>query len=192
MLLVISQERNDLKDCQTVNHLFESGLQILHLRKPSMSVADMERWIENIKPKFRQRLVLHSNYEIIKSYKLKGVHFNKNTSSKDKINYREYLVSKACHSLNELADPDCEYVVFSPVFESISKPNYKPNYSRNEMVEVLQKKGSSKAIALGGINTATAALSLTMGFDGVACLGAIWNAPNPLKSFENIMKIIEN
>ena len=45
-----------------INQYFSDGLEILHLRKPSAQEADYERLIQDIKPEFYNRIVLHDYF----------------------------------------------------------------------------------------------------------------------------------
>ena len=47
-----------------VNKLFESGLHLLHLRKPGADRETLERYIRGIRPRFRERVILHDHFEL--------------------------------------------------------------------------------------------------------------------------------
>jgi putative thiamine-phosphate diphosphorylase len=70
-----------------------------------------------------------------------------------------------------------DYITFSPVFPSISKPEYKPAYTEDEISEML-KQASTPVIALGGVTQQMIPFIENMGFAGYAMLGAIWQNNN--------------
>ena len=55
-----------------VNRLFESGLHLLHLRKPGADRDTLERYIRGIRPRFRERVILHDHFELAEEYGLRG------------------------------------------------------------------------------------------------------------------------
>jgi thiamine-phosphate pyrophosphorylase len=81
------------------------------------------------------------------------------------------------------------YTFFSPVFDSISKQDYKgvtgdDFYIRDEQKPV-------RVIALGGINAGNIRSVVAMNFDGAALLGSLWNEPaNAVESWVAIKKVI--
>lgn len=92
---------------------------------------------------------------------------------------RPAIVGRSCHDLTELQAADterCDYVTFSPVFPSISKPGYRPDDGADAALARLQELTDATTIpvfALGGIQHWTQVLPcLTRGAHGVAILGA--------------------
>jgi thiamine-phosphate pyrophosphorylase len=101
------------------------------------------------------------------------------------------LTSRSCHDLARLRAALGRYdsVFFSPVFTSISKPGHgpRPDFPFVALAALLATRTSEERrttiLALGGITTETAPRALALGFDGVAVLGAIWQAPDPVAAF---------
>ena len=79
-------------------------------------------------------------------------------------------------SFDEIDDLKYEfdYIFLSPIFDSISKQGYLSNFDETELREYLNASGKN-IVALGGIDSVTAAKCADMGFYGVASLGYIWN-----------------
>ena len=69
-----------------------------------------------------------------------------------------------------------DYVFFSPVFDSISKQDYRANYSPEELRKA-HKAGiiDKKVMALGGIDVDNVREVKSLGFGGVAIMGALWS-----------------
>lgn len=160
--------------------LFSNGLQILHLRKPNASEAEMAEFIEKIEPRYRQRIVLHSHYGLVKRYGLRGVHLKMSSLNL----YDEYAacgtVSVSCHSYEEiLALPFVPaYAFLSPIFESVSKVGYSSDYHffDKDKLNETHRKGI-EVVALGGITAANLSQCQRFGFDGVAVIGSVWSRP---------------
>jgi thiamine-phosphate pyrophosphorylase len=188
-LIVISNPININNEHKILCSLFENGLQYFHLRKPNFSLNEMEEYIEQIPSKYLDRIVLHSYYSLLDKYNLKGKH--KTTSS---ISLNTHLfISTSFHSLEEIRDntESFEYAFLSPVYDSISKSNYKSNFDRSELKTFFNThKQNIELIALGGINAENMQETIDLGFSGVALLGAIWENKNPENVFSTILKNI--
>lgn len=165
-----------------VNEMFAGGLEILHLRKPTAGLAEMENFVLKIEERYRDRVVLHNHFSLIGKYGLRGAHLGVNRPL-DIENFRG-VISFSCHSLREVAEqkPRCSYVFLSPIFNSISKRGYNASLTTYEIMEA-RKSGliDEKVIALGGVTHQRCDEVKCMGFGGVAILGDVWQSPNPVE-----------
>jgi len=177
MIIIITPPRTLPDEERIVNRLFESGLHLLHLRKPGADRETLERYIRGIRPRFRERVVLHDHFELAEEYGLRGIHLKYEEARR--FTGRGRHVSVSCHSFEEVDalpfEPD--YVFLSPVFDSISKPGYPSAFAPEYLKENLQKRGVP-VIALGGVTAGKVAECRKMGFCGVALLGHVWEQPS--------------
>jgi thiamine-phosphate pyrophosphorylase len=154
--------------------LQEIGIPALHVRKEENTLLAHQNFLNRISKDMRNRTVVHSYPELVHKYKLNGIHYK---STDVAIPIQDKICGKSVHTFEEAyANSDLDYLYFSPVFESISKKNYIPQYSENEIKEFLANwNGKAKIYALGGIDTTNAQQALDMGFYGIVVMGAIWN-----------------
>jgi thiamine-phosphate pyrophosphorylase len=187
--IVISNPTELINEQEILCSLFEAGLEYYHLRKPEFEINEMEFFLKMIPEKYYERIVLHSHHELTKKYNLKGCH---NSPLERGLRGVSKHVSTSFHSLKELKD--CKekyaYVFLSPIFDSISKQNYRSGFNKEELKEFL-KNNNTEIIALGGVDENTIQDAIEMGFDGVAVLGAIWLSKDPLKKFVALQKSLE-
>jgi thiamine-phosphate pyrophosphorylase len=87
---------------------------------------------------------------------------------------------EACHA-------NYEYAFLSPVFDSISKADYRGKYDLRELKVILRKK-EEKIIALGGVDEDKIDALKDAGFAGIALLGAIWQSDEPIDKFRLVRK----
>jgi thiamine-phosphate pyrophosphorylase len=130
---------------------------------------------------------LHSHYGLAGTYRLKGIHGKLPLDAPAGIS-----ISSSFHSLRECIQTGhrCDYAFLSPVFDSISKRDYKSGLDKNELTALLKNRpGGNKLIALGGIDEQTIPVALGYGFDGVAVLGALWTSPNPLEKYKRLRDV---
>lgn len=175
--------------------LFEEGLSLLHIRKPDFSELEMVHFIEQIKPEYRNKLVLHHHHVLAEDFGINRFHF----SEKDRKETFEFPARfpKSCrynststHSIEDFnsLENDFDYAFLSPVFKSISKENYQPE---TDLFEALKSRTNyqTKVIALGGISSENIIKTLENGFEDAALLGSIWNNENPINEFKLCQQI---
>ncbi len=185
MLIVISDSDFKPNEAQIINQLFQKGLDLFHIRKVGADQESLLKLIREISSEYHSKLVLHHDHEWGRSIGLKRFHYSER--DRERWNAQNWEVSNeevystSVHSVekfNELPD-HFSYAFLSPIFDSISKTDYKA------AIFDLEKRENKKAklIALGGIQAENVNRIFQMGFDGAALLGAIWNNSDPVKSF---------
>lgn len=163
-------------EARLITGLFESGLDLLHLRKPDAYKSEVEELLQAIPAKYRGRIMVHDFFALKEKYGLGGIHLN----SRHPVPPEGYegWISRACHSLEEVKETVAgfDYVLMSPVYDSISKQGYHSGYTR-EALKQAQEKGiiNEQVIALGGISGENLTEIKALGFGGAALLGDIWN-----------------
>ncbi|WP_192085914.1 thiamine phosphate synthase [Algoriphagus sp. Y33] len=193
MLLVVSSPEMLENEPAVINQLFAAGLKLFHLRKPEAGEGELRTMLTAILEEYRPRVVLHSHHQLAREFGIHRIHFKESDRMKLTANdYRrmentELVYSTSVHSpeafqsLNQVF----RYAFFGPVFESISKPGYKPEkYTK----PYFGKCRSAKLIGIGGITQTNAASLLEKGFDGVALCGTIWQSGNKVDAFEKILR----
>ena len=196
-LVVVSNPVAVVDEAEIINELFESGLEIFHLRKPDYSLAAIRKLLEDIEPQYYRGIALHQYHEVASDYGLERLHFPEKVRRETAAYTLDSLVgcgfklSTAIHCLTELDSlVGFEYAFLSPVFNSLSKPGYLGVVASDFSY---MKKHKLDLIALGGIAVENVKKCIAMNFDGVAVLGTIWNDPlNAIDSFNNMKQVIYN
>ncbi len=195
--IVITRPDNDFDDLPDIVRLFQTGMPLLHLRKPGMSRAETVRFLKALPDIYHPKIVLHGHYDLADDYHLKGIHLPERIreSSKEDIEilpgrYRDkgFSVSTSFHSLETLrfyGDHLFDYAFLGPVFDSISKAEYK-----GRRFDISGENISFPVIALGGITPGNISGVLKTGFSGAAVLGYIWNAKDPAKAFSSFPETV--
>jgi thiamine-phosphate pyrophosphorylase len=183
MVVVISYPTGIADEATIMNNLFDEGLEILHIRKPGVTIDEIRWLIQKIKPQYYHRISLHQYHELARDFGIKRLHYTE-TNRKEmsaevliKLKAENYILSTSIHQVQEYnsLSTEFDYTFFGPVFNSISKPEYTAVIADDFIFPV--QANHSKAIAIGGIN-ATNILKLNeMQFNGAAVLGMIWQKP---------------
>ena len=180
MIIVLSHPEEIENESSIINQLFEAGLPIFHLRKPNTTEQEVKTMLEQIKPEYRERVVLNQFYHLSEEFGIHRFHFSTDRRNKgEHTNWKKEgnVLSTSTHSEAELNNIEAfDYAFLSPVFESITKPGYK-NEALQFTASPLRKQ---KIIALGGINADHCAELKERGFDGIGILGAIWQSEHPV------------
>ena len=162
-----------------IKRLFESGFDIVHLRKPycrdvarRVHIDCICNILNELSSEERSKIVVHDYPELYYEFSLKGIHINKNI-----VKYPEGyqgFKTRSCHSLEEvkLYKDDFDYVFLSPIFDSISKQGYKSAFTQDELRRASEEGIiDEKVVALGGVTYDRISLLKDLGFGGAAMMG---------------------
>jgi len=193
-------------EVQLLEQLFEAGLMTLHVRKPNASLEQIEEFIRQFQPQYLKRLVLHSQYQLMAKYNIKGIHLTTHVweELQEQGQLKEYIrpiqrrgltVSASAHKFEEVLKmpSKLDYVFLSPFFDSISKPGYKAAISPEAVEDFIFKNNKvPPVVALGGIEENNIHLLKNKNIDIVALLGSVWQASSPVEAFSEIQKTLSS
>ena len=195
-LVVLTSENKIQNEATVLNELFASGLTTLHLRKPQYEIEEYRELLDEIKVEYYKYIVVHFHHELCGEYGLKGVHLQENARLVLKGKLVSYIkgyqsngfsVSSSFHYPKDIVDcgGKFDYVLLSPVFDSISKQGYEGQGFNVRQVDAL-------IVGMGGVNENTVQKTFNLGYKGAGVLGGIWNSDDYLKSFLAIQQSCEN
>jgi thiamine-phosphate pyrophosphorylase len=162
----------------------------LHLRKPGQGTEQIAGYLNQVPAPLHPRIVVHGHDELLTRFNLKGLHFTEKERLTRLRHIRrlrqkrpEVRISSAFHRIADIPDHDglCDYIFLSPIFDSISKSGYRAAFDHGALRRFLSCT-TQTVIALGGIDEQRLGEAASLGFKGVAVLGAIWNAPDPVEA----------
>jgi thiamine-phosphate pyrophosphorylase len=155
-LLVISSPGQVNDEANIINQLFKSGLQYFHIRKPTDSVEQVRALISGIDPGYYSCLSIHQHHGLAEEFKINRLHFTE--SERKKLNRntitrlidRGFNLSTSIHDLALLPFlENYKYVFFGPVYDSISKPDYKSELHTGFKINKVSQ--TPLIIGIGGI-----------------------------------------
>lgn len=163
-------------EAEILNGLFAAGLARLHIRKPGSKKKEVAALLNEIDPAFRKLISLHYHPQLADEMCLGGVH----------VTYTQFLkqphssgfdrtVSCSIHQWEEYQtlQTKVDYCFISPVFHSISKPDYYANRALHHPPSL-----TTNIYALGGITAHNFQVLLDMGYSGIAVMGYLWEDKN--------------
>ena len=101
----------------------------------------------------------------------------------------EALIGLSAHDLGEArsaAEAGADYVTLSPIFESVSKPGYGPALDLT-VLRMVASHLPIPVLALGGIDADNARTCLSVGASGIAVMGSVMRATNPLETVKALL-----
>jgi thiamine-phosphate pyrophosphorylase len=189
-MIVITNPQSVSNETEIINALFNEGLEVLHVRKPDFGKEQLSEFISKIDQRFHSRIMIHSHYELLDSYRIKGIHFTEKTKHMlADYNCVQCTKSLAVHELAELksVSETVDYVLLSPLFPSVSKEGYSKQWNFDELKVELAGKRKYNMVALGGITMGNVNTVKELGFDDFALLGSIWE---PVKEGCSINEVV--
>ena len=173
-LIAITKPYCENDEAAFIRRLFESGFDIVHLRKPEADINYCRALLEQLTEEERTKIVVHDYHILYEEFSLKGIHINKNVTTLPK-DYQGFK-TRSCHSLEEVIKykNDFDYVFLSPIFDSISKAGYKSAFTE-EMLKEASDKGiiDEKVVALGGVTFDKIPYLKKLNFGGAAMMGSL-------------------
>ena len=110
-LILVSDFSPIVNEHLLLNQLFINGLEVFHLRKRDYTLQQMMDYIQAIPAVYHPKIVIHSHFQLLSYFDLKGVHFSKqytlehfkNESSEELWNLVcKKHISLSVHSLNDI------------------------------------------------------------------------------------------
>lgn len=199
-LIIISPPESLRDEPMQVARMLEDLPVIVHLRKPGQGTDRIAHYLDQIPAGLHPCIMVHSHSELLTHFNLKGIHF----TEKDRLGRLPHIrrlrqrrpdacLSSAFHRISDIPDGDSlfDYIFLSPIFDSISKTGYRAAFDHDGLKQFLSQTDQS-IIALGGVNEKRLPLAASMGFSGVAVLGAVWQAPDPVAAAGGLWDICRN
>lgn len=165
-----------------------AGIQLIQIREKKLRsrvLFELATRAVSIAQGTRTRVLVNDRADIAASAGADGVHLT--TRSLEAAVVRdafgdEFLVGSSTHSLAEARrarDGGADFIVFGPIFPSLSKKKYGPLLGVQALSDVAGELVPFPVLALGGISTGNAAECMRAGASGVAAI-SLFSEPESL------------
>lgn len=144
----------------------------------------------------KTQLHINDRVDVALAFDRTGVHLGARSLPVDRV--RELLprprrIGYSAHSAGEAAEAEragADFIFAGSIYASASHPAVAPG-GIGLLTEVVDTC-SVPVIAIGGIDAAKVQEVLSTGAYGVAVIGAVWNARDPVQSAEELVKMLES
>ena len=186
--IIYTPEEEVSTEIEKIVSMFELGADFLYLRKPNKDISYWYAYVEQF-PYGKESKMITSDFKLLHDLKLGGFHFKremlKSLSKKDlsenlrMLKESNFISSGTAHDLSELKKMDGQFdiILISPLFDSISKKEYLGNWDLDNLKTLIDKRTSKTSLLIGqsGINNQNISIIQSLGLDGYALLGYLWN-----------------
>ena len=175
-IIAITTPAMAVDDVVLIRRLLERGVDIVHLRKPDADAEYCRAVLSALTVEERSRIVIHDYAELYAEFSLLGIHQNRNIGALP-AGYRG-LKTRSCHTIEEVVryKDECDYLFLSPIFDSISKEGCLSGFGAEELKRYATEGIiDDRVVALGGVTIDKIAYLRSLGFGGVAMVGALYN-----------------
>lgn len=198
-IVVISPPESGSFEGEIVNDLFQAGLTRFYLRKGGASKGEMAACLHRIAPRFYDRVVVGSHFELVDDLGLGGAHL----PTEARLHRETFIrwvarraeegkrLSTSVHSVRELEalGANFDFTFLSPVYGSLSKKLPRGAFTEIELQRATTG-GLPRVYALGGIDRETIVQAKALGFKGCGVIGGVWGAADPVGAFKDLQKVV--
>lgn len=195
MKILISAENKLLDEEGVIKTFVKYDSHFFHLRRYKESEDEVVQVLNSFSEIERKQMVLSHHHFLASEFGINRLHFSEKDRVEigdeklEKLHSLGFILSTSVHTVEDFEKLNSvfEYAFLSPVFDSISKSNYKAvSFDLNGV------RKDIKLIALGGITVDNYNDALILGFDGVAFLGGVWKQENPNEIVRNLVPLQSN
>lgn len=194
MKIILSNPEEISNEIKAVKLFISNTNNFFHLRKYDYDEDQVVDFLNSFTDEERKQIVLNHHHFLASEFGINRLHFSETDRIElgeeklEKLHELGFILSTSVHSVGDFEKLNSvfEYAFLSPVFDSISKENYKA-----VSFDLSGLRKDIKLIALGGITIENYKEALEMGFDGVAFLGGVWNQDNPKLIVSEILSLPE-
>ena len=167
-----------------------AGVQLIQLREKRLTARvlfELTARASEITRGTSTRLLVNDRADIAASAGADGVHLTTRSLEPEIVRRTfgdGFLIGSSTHSCSEARvarDGGADFVVFGPIFPTLSKAEYGPPLGVQKLAEVALELAPFPVLALGGISTQNAQECLRAGASGIAGI-SLFSDPSTLRT----------
>lgn len=181
---------------KAIEEALKEGVRAVQLREKDLPIRERLSWAYRLKAltdRYSAMLFVNDRVDIAVAIGAQGVHLTRDSIpiSVVRRHWPELIIGYSAHSVEEVLEAErqgADFVCFSPVFETTSKPGAKAQ-GLQRLSQVCQR-ASIPVFGLGGITAENALDIIDAGAHGVAVVSAILGSANvreATKSFKRLL-----
>jgi len=181
----------------------EGGAALVQLRAKRATDRETLAWAAAIRTLTRRHAALfcvNDRFDLALAAGADGVHLGQDDLPPDaipeawRLGSDRLFVGRSTHNLEQAlaaAREPIDYVAFGPIFGTTSKDSPHPARGLARLTEVVRGVAPLPVVAIGGIDARNAAGVLDAGARGVAVIGAVAGASDPLAATRELVGVLD-
>lgn len=189
---LISDRRRMGKDpVASLRRLGDRGLPAFQWREKDLPPIENHRLLSKIADGVSShptRILVNDRVDLASALRI-GVHLPENglpTHIARRLLAPDAWIGRSTHSAvaaRNARDEGADFVTFGPIYDTPSKRGYGPPVGLAALREVAQELPGFPIVAIGGITEERVEECLDAGASGIAVIGAVWDAPDPVEAW---------
>jgi thiamine-phosphate pyrophosphorylase len=197
LLVITDRQQAALPLVDVVAAALAAGGRWISLRERDLLEDEQVAWAEKLLPlahRFGACFTIHG--DIAAATMLDGMHLPEGgnaRAARDRLG-PEKLIGLSVHTPAQAAAADAtalDYLIAGPVYESASKPGYGPAIRPKGLSEFVRAT-TLPVIAIGGIDAANIAEVMQAGAAGVAVMGGVMRATDPVRAVRELIAALKD
>lgn len=198
LLLITDRRQTTAPLPDVVEEAFEAGCRWVSLREKDLDPSERRLLLADLLAlgeRFEATVGIHADVEAAAALEVGALHLPAGASiSAVRARFRRrVLLGVSTHEQGEVTRAEREgadYVTYSPVFESLSKPGYGRG-GRIGSLAAIASGTRLPVIALGGIEPSNVGRCLDAGAAGVAVMGGVMSPQSPREVMSELIRALE-
>ena len=183
---------------QVISELLDAGVTGIQLREKDLSgdeLMGLAQPIAELCRNYEAKLFINTDTHVARSVGAAGVHLPANVESVGSVRTQtngNFYIGCSVHSCDAAEKREAEgadFVTYSPIYPTASKPGYGPAVGVENLAEVTARV-ELPVFALGGITPARATECLAAGAFGVAVMSGVMSPKNAGKQARRYLEVL--
>lgn len=174
-LIIMTQPAYFVEEDKILSALFDEGLDMLHINKPTSEPLYAERLLTLLPKSYYDRIVVHQHYYLKQEFDLRGIHIDDPHQAVPD-GFKRH-VTRSTTNVNDLKELKrrCDYVMLHSLFDSLHD-SVSASLAPEKLHEA-RRCGliDKKVYALGGMSLERVQIAKELGFGGIVICGDLWN-----------------
>ncbi|KAA1295866.1 MAG: thiamine phosphate synthase [SAR202 cluster bacterium] len=193
LCLVTNQLRSDNnRTLETIESVTSCGVNMIQVREKSMPIDSLVAYVKKINfVKNDSLLIVNSNFQINQFVDIDGIHLSESTEQLDASISSHLIVGQSVHSIESARiaySNNVDYIVAGTIFKSKSHPG--GPISGTKLIAQIKNELDVPVIGIGGINQFNVKDVMSAGADGIAVIGSVLEAQDPVNATKRLKTIM--
>ena len=180
-----------------VEEAVKGGATMVQLREKDIDTREFIALAQRLKPILKDAgvpLIINDRVDVALAVDADGVHIGQSDMPYEiarRLLGPDKIIGLSVENLDEVLEAnslDVDYIGVSPVYSTVTKTDTAPPFGLEGLRRAVELS-AHPAVAIGGMNAATAPDVLATGVDGIAVVSAICSAPDPQEAARRLKAI---